>query len=155
MTASSRWEEWDNRISQWMDRHGRRFLRYALAVIFIWFGALKPFFASPANDLVKRTVYWFPPEIFLPILGWWEVAIGVCFLFRPLLRLGIFLLALQLPGTFLPLVLRPEICFARFPFELSMEGQYIVKNLLIIGAALVIGGTIHPLPPQRKAEVKT
>jgi uncharacterized membrane protein YkgB len=128
-------EKYDRAISAWMALHGRRFLRFALALIFIWFGALKPFFASPANDLVKRTVYWISPDIFLPVLGWWEVAIGVCFLFRPLLRLGLLLLALQLPGTFLPLVLLPEVCFQHFPWAPTMEGQYILKNLLIIGAA--------------------
>lgn len=133
-----------------MDRHGRRFLRLALATIFIWFGALKTIDASPANDLVKRTIYWLPPEQFLPFLGWWEVVIGLCLLFRPLLRVGLLLLALQLPGTFLPLVVLPEVCWERFPFRLTMEGQYIFKNLLIIGAALVVGGTIHPTPHETK-----
>ena len=118
-------------------------LRMALSLIFIWFGALKIFSASPADDLVRRTIYWLRPEIFLPVLGGWEVLIGVCLLFRPLLRMGLLLLALQLPGTFLPLIVLPEVCFARFPFELTMEGQYIFKNLLIIGAALVVGGTVH------------
>jgi hypothetical protein len=44
-----------------------------------------------------------------------------------------------MPGTFLPLVLLPEVCFTIFPFGLTLEGQYIVKNLVIIGSALVIG----------------
>jgi uncharacterized membrane protein YkgB len=142
-------------LSAWMERHGRRVLRFAVAVIFIWFGALKPFFASPANDLVKRTVYWISPDIFMPILGVWEVAIGVCFLFRRLLRPGLFLLALQLPGTFLPLVLLPEICFQQVPWVPTMEGQYILKNLLIIGAALVIGGTVNPPPATQSPSART
>lgn len=145
----------DRAVSTWMNLHGRVFLRYSVAVIFIWFGALKPFFASPANELVKRTVYWIQPDIFLPILGWWEVAIGICFLFRPLLRAGLLLLALQLPGTFLPLLVLPHVCFERIPFVPTMEGQYIIKNLLIIGAALVIGGTVNPAPPQEHPEPKT
>jgi uncharacterized membrane protein YkgB len=135
---------WDREISAWMYDNGRLLLRLALAIIFIWFGALKIFQASPADDLIKRTVYWLRPEMFLPILGGWEVAIGVCLLFRPLLRVGGLLLALQLPGTFLPLVVLPEVCFERFPFVLTMEGQYIIKNLLIIGAAIVVGGTVNP-----------
>jgi uncharacterized membrane protein YkgB len=153
-SRENRFTRWDEAISTWMNLYGRRILRYALAIIFIWFGALKPLDASPANDLVRRTIYWFPPEVFLPILGWWEVAIGVCFLFRPLLRIGLFLLFLQMPGTFLPLVILPERCFERFPFVLTMEGQYIVKNLVLIAAALVIGGTIHPAPPHRKPAPK-
>jgi uncharacterized membrane protein YkgB len=132
----------------WMSGHGRTVLRSALGVIFIWFGALKIFSTSPADDLVRRTVYWFNPDIFLPVLGVWEVVIGVCLLFRPLLRLGLLLLLFQLPGTFLPLVLLPEVCFVQFPFNLTMEGQYIIKNLLIIGAALVVGGSMRKMRPE-------
>ena len=79
----------------------------------------------------------------VPILGVWEVLIGICLLYRPLIRLGIFLLFLQLPGTFLPVVLLPGVVFEQFPHVLTVEGQYIVKNLVIIGAALVIGGTVR------------
>ena len=135
-------------ISGWMSRHGHLFLRLSMGIIFIWFGLLKSFGQSPVNDLVARTVYWFNPQVFIPILGWWEFAIGVCFLFHRLIRLGIFLLFLQIGGTFLPLVILPEVCFYKFPFVLTMEGQYIVKNLLIISAAIVIGGTVHA--PGRK-----
>ena len=98
----------DRHIAGWMSRYGTLFLRLSLALIFIWFGALKVFGASPAQELVERTVYWLPPQIFVPILGWWEVAIGVCLLFRPLIRVGILLLALQMPGTMLPLILRGQ-----------------------------------------------
>ena len=132
-------------LAEWMNRHGHFFLRISLGIIFIWFGLLKSFGHSPANDLVARTIYWFNPNIFIPILGWWETAIGVCFLFRPLLRVGIFLLFLQIGGTFLPLVILPDVCFQKFPFVLTMEGQYIVKNLLIISSAIVIGGTVRSL----------
>jgi uncharacterized membrane protein YkgB len=125
-------------------------LRLALAIIFIWFGGLKVVGSSPANDLVKRTIYWLQPEFFLPILGWWEVLIGVCLLFRPLIRPGLLLLALQLPGTFLPLLVLPDVCFQKFPFHLTMEGQYIIKNLLIIGAALLVGGTLNPTTEKPK-----
>jgi uncharacterized membrane protein YkgB len=93
---------------------------------------------SPAYDLVAATVYWLTPEIIVPLLGLWEVAIGVAFLIPALTRIGIVLLAFQMPGTFLPLVLLPEICFEVFPFGLTLEGQYIIKNLIIIGSALVI-----------------
>ncbi len=133
----------DQAIAGWMDRYGTRFLRLSLAVIFIWFGALKVFGNSPAQELVERTVYWLPPQVFVPILGWWEVAIGVCLLFRPLIRVGILLLILQMPGTMLPLILLPEVCFTSFPFGLTLEGQYIIKNLILISAALVVGGTVR------------
>lgn len=121
-------------------RFGLPFLRLAIGIVFIWFGALKLIGKlSPAYDLVAATVYWLRPEIIVPLLGLWEIAIGICFLIPSLTRLGLFLLGLQMPGTFLPLVLLPKVCFTVFPFGLTLEGQYIVKNLVIIGAALVIG----------------
>lgn len=101
---------------------------------------------SPA-ELVANTVYVVPPELFVPVLGVWEVLIGLCLLYRPLIRLGILLLFLQMPGTFLPLVLLPEVTFARFPHALTLEGQYIVKNLVMIGAALAVGATVREDTP--------
>jgi len=136
-------DELDYKIANWMNRYGRFFLRLSLAMIFIWFGLLKPLGLSPAAELIAKTVYWIPADIFIPILGWWEVMIGVGLLFRPLIRMAILLLAFQMIGTFLPLVLLPDICFTRIPFGLTLEGQYIIKNLILISAAIVIGGTVR------------
>lgn len=133
----------DLRISKWMDRNGIRLLRWSVGLVFIWFGALKTVGMSPAQDLVARTVYWFPPDVFIPILGWWEVLIGMCLIVRPLVRFAIALLFLQMPGTFLPLILLPEVCFTSVPFGLTIEGQYIIKNLVVISAAIVVGGTVR------------
>lgn len=138
----------DAGISAFMRRYGHGALRYSLAVIFIWFGILKPIGISPAEPLVLLTVDWMPifsARTWLALIGWWEVAIGVLFLFRSTLRFAIGLLALQMIGTFMPLVMLPAITFqdGRIPYGLTMEGQYIVKNLLIISAAMVIGGTVR------------
>ena len=133
----------DQHIANWMYKYGMLVLRFSLAVVFIWFGALKPLGISPAEELVKRTVYWLPPDLFLSLLGFWEVAIGVCLLYRPFIRAAILLLFLQMPGTMLPLILLPEVCFTTFPFGLTLEGQYIIKNLILISAGLVIGGTVR------------
>lgn len=133
----------DLRISQGMDRYCQPLMRYSIALIFIWFGLLKPLGMSPEEELIKRTVYWVSPQVFLPILGWWEVSVGLCLLYRPLIRIALLLLLLQLPGTMLPLVLLPEICFTRPPFGLSLEGQYIVKNLFLVSAAFMIGGKVR------------
>lgn len=132
----------DARIAEWMRAHATTYLRLSLAVVFIWFGGLKLFGESPANDLVTRTVYWFDPKWFIPVLGVWEVLIGVCMLWRPLIRVSIGLLALQMPGTFLPLVLLPSVCFSKVPWVPSLEGQYIIKNLVLIAAAMAVGGTV-------------
>ncbi len=133
----------DEAIARWMYRYGRLFLRISLAIIFIWFGGLKIVDLSPAQSLVAKTVYWMDPAVFIPILGWWEVLIGIGLLFRPLIRVALLLLFLQMPGTALPLFILPDVCFSQFPFGLTLEGQYIIKNLTLISAALVIGGTVR------------
>ena len=69
-------ERLDNRNAAWMIDHASVMLRLSLAVVFIWFGALKLFYTGPAIELVTRTVYWFDPRWFVPFLGAWEVAIG-------------------------------------------------------------------------------
>lgn len=138
------YDELDIFITKFMSKWGITFLRYSLGLIYIWFGILKPFGLSPAQELVENTVYWFDnPKTFVPILGWWEVVIGLTMCIKPLIRVSIFLLFIQMPGTFLPLILLPEVCFSNFPLGLTLEGQYIVKNLIIISAALVVGSTVR------------
>ena len=148
MKWRARLEDVDRRIANFMHRWGVPTLRLALAVIFIWFGLLKPLGLSPAEPLVLATVEPLPvlsPETWLIMIGWWEVVIGVTFLHLATVRIAIALLALQMVGTFLPLVLLPAVTFqiGRIPYGLTMEGQYIIKNLLVIAAALVIGGTVR------------
>lgn len=140
---TAEFESVDARIAAWMNRWSRQVIQVAIGVVFIWFGALKVINVSPAGELVARTVYFLPPEVFVPVLGVWEILIGVFILYRPWVRLGIFLLFLQLPGTFLPVLLLPEVVFTTFPYGLTVEGQYIIKNLVIIGAALVVGGSLY------------
>lgn len=136
-------ERIDAIVTAAMARWGVPVLRVALGIIFVWFGALKVVGLSPAEPLIAAVVYVVQPSLFIPVLGVWEILIGLFLLYRPLIRLGILLLFLQLPGTFLPMVLVPGAVFEAFPFVLTVEGQYILKNLIIIGAALVIGGTVH------------
>ena len=138
----------DRRITDAMRRWGLPALRVSLGIIFIWFGLLKPLGISPAEALVLSTVDWMPlfaSETWLDIIGWWEVIIGITFLFRATIRVAVALLFLQMVGTFMPLVLLPEVTFqeGRIPYGLTVEGQYIVKNLVIISAALVLGGSVR------------
>lgn len=136
----------DHAIADFMHHWGLVTLRISMAIIFIWFGILKPFGISPAEPLLLATVKWLPPfspEIWLVVIGWWEVVIGVTFLFPKTVRIAIALLALQMVGTLMPLFLLPEVTFQTVPYAPTMEGQYIIKNLLIISAALVIGGSVY------------
>ena len=121
-------------------------IRLSFGVIFIWFGILKPLGLSSAEGLLKSTVIWLPfgsPEMWLIIIGLWEVVIGVFFFFKKTTRIAIILLFLQMVGTFMPLVVLTEVTFQSNNFLLpTLEGQYIIKNLMIISAALVLGGEI-------------
>lgn len=139
ITAIIKMDYWNTQL---MHRYGFVLLRYSLAVIFFWFGILKPLGLSPAEELIANTVYWFSADWFVPLLGWWEAAIGILFLFRSTVKYALFLLFLQIPGTFLPLLLLPDVTFTEFPYGLTLEGQYIIKNLTLIAAAIAVGGTL-------------
>ncbi len=135
----------DATFIRFMSRNGVRLLRWALAVVFIWFGALKVVGRSPVADLVAQTVYWFPPEFFVPCLGVWEVLVGLGLLWAVALRLTLLLLWLPMAGTFLVLVLRPEVSFQDGNLLLlTTEGEFVVKNLVLITAGIVIGGSVTP-----------
>ena len=133
----------DQRIAAVMEKYGVLLLRISLGIIFLWFGFLKIVGVSEANELATRTVYWIRPDVFIPILAIWEMLIGIGLLFRPLVRAALFLLLLQMPGTFLPLILLPDVCWIHAPWAPTLEGQYIIKNLVLISAAIVVGGTVR------------
>ena len=123
-----------------MDKYGIDALRVALAIVFIWFGALKIAGVSPAQELVKKTVYWFSPGFFVPFLGYLEVVIGIGLLVKRLIPYTIIMLLIHMAGTFLPLIILRNVCFNVFPFCPTMEGQYIIKNLVLISGALAVSG---------------
>lgn len=134
----------DRLITEWMARYGLPILRVGLGIVFFWFGVLKFFPGlSPAEELVRHTVYFVDPDIFIPILAAWEALIGLGLIFGKYMRVTLLLLFLQMPGTALPLVLLPGVVWTHFPYGLTLEGQYIIKNLVLIGAGLVLGGTVR------------
>jgi uncharacterized membrane protein YkgB len=141
----------DRALALTMQRYGTFLLRHSLGIVFLWFGALKPLGLSPTSELVTRAVPWIPSNILIPGLGLWEVLIGVCLLVRPLMRLALPLLFVQMAGTALPLIVLPDVCFTHFPYALTLEGQSIVKNLCLISAGIVVGGTVR-YGAQRRAQ---
>jgi uncharacterized membrane protein YkgB len=142
-------EKIDQKIAQLMKRWSIPAIRVSFGIIFIWFGILKPFGLSSAESLLKATVVWLPfgaPELWLKVIGWWEVAIGVTFLFPRTTKIAIGLLFLQMFGTFMPLIVLPEVTFQNGNiFTPSLEGQYIIKNVMIMSAALVLGGRYYSM----------
>jgi uncharacterized membrane protein YkgB len=142
-------EPLDVRITRWMARHGVTLTRIALGIVFLWFGAIKfvPGW-SPASDLAARTIEKLTlgvvdPGLGLPILAAWESLIGVGLLTGRFLRFTLLLLFVQMPGTMLPLFFFPAETFTAFPHAPTLEGQYIIKNLVLVGAAIVIGATVR------------
>ncbi|NWG29650.1 MAG: DoxX family protein [Ignavibacteriaceae bacterium] len=134
----------DKKLTNWMANYGLLILRIGLGIVFLWFGLLKFFKGmSPAEDLVRNTIYFVDPDFFLPVLAAWESLIGLGLMTGKFLRVTLLLLFLQMPGTALPLVLLSEKVWTVFPFGLTLEGQYIIKNLVLIGAGLVIGATVR------------
>lgn len=139
----------DRKVIEWMANNGLFLLRISISIMFIWFGTLK-FFpgASPAESLAYRTINVLTFELFeeqtiLLGLAIWEVAIGLGLLTRTFMRVVLFLMYLQMAGTLTPIFIFPEEVFHIFPYSLTLEGQYIIKNLVIISAGIVLGGTVR------------
>ena len=139
----------DLAITRWMARFGIPLLRLSLGVVFLWFGALK-FLpnVSPAQELATRTIQTLsgglvPASVSLPILAGWECVIGLGLLVGRGLRGILFLLYVQMLGTLTPLVLFPDEVFTRFPYVPTLEGQYIIKNVVLISAGIVVGATVR------------
>ena len=139
----------DLRITGWMARYGILSLRVSLGIVFLWFGALKFFPGlSPAEDLAGRTIEvlsfgLIQPELSGSILAVWESLIGLGLIFGVFMRATLLLLFLQMLGTITPVFLFPQEVFAVVPWAPTLEGQYIIKNLVLISAGLVLGATVR------------
>ena len=127
-------------FSKKMEKHSINLMRIALAIIYIWFGGLKITGMSPAGELVEQTVYWFKPEVFTPILGLFELLIGLGLLIKQFIPYTIALLLLHMSATLFPIFILRTICFDAFPYCPTLVGQYIIKNLVLIAGALVVAG---------------
>lgn len=142
-------ERVDVRLTNWMARHGLTLLRISLGVVFFWFGVLKFFPGySPANDLAARTISQLTgggvgPEISIPVLATWESLIGLGLLTGKFMRATLALLYLQMIGTLLPLVFFHSETFLVVPYAPTLEGQYIIKNAVLISAGIVLGATVR------------
>ena len=132
-----------------MSRYGILFLRISLGIVFLWFGFLKFFPGlSPAQALSTRTIEKLTfgilkPNVSIIILAVWETLIGIGLISGKFLRATLFLLFAQMMGTMTPLILFPVETFTKIPYAPTLEGQYIIKNLVLISAGLVVGATVR------------
>lgn len=150
-TVSALFERVDERIIHFLSRYGIFFLRISLGLTFVWFGALKVFDVSPVAQLVADTVYWVPPQLFVPFLGMWEILVGVGLLAGRFLRVTLLFFLMQMAGTFLVLLVKPEVAFQGYnPLLLTTEGEFVIKNLVLISGGLVVGSTIRSRRERRE-----
>jgi uncharacterized membrane protein YphA (DoxX/SURF4 family) len=139
----------DTTVTHWMADNGITLLRVSLGVIFFWFGFLKFFPGlSPAEELATRTIQvltfgLIQPQVSLFILAIWESLIGLGLITGKYMRVTLLLLFLQMPGTMMPLLLFPAETFTVFPIAPTLEGQYIIKNIALVSAGIVIGATVR------------
>jgi uncharacterized membrane protein YkgB len=126
--------------------------RFGLFVVFFWFGLLKVLGYSPASGVVQRlfenTIPFMPFSVFLVAFGAFECIIGILFLIKGTERVVIPLLFIHMVTTFGPLVFLPSETWQTFMVP-TLEGQYIIKNLVIIAAAIGIASHLHPLAKHR------
>ncbi len=145
----TRFDRLDRRITTALAVAAIPFLRAALGLVLMWFGALKFFPGmSPAQDLAARTIELLSlgivqPALALPVLAAWECLIGIGLMSGRFLRATLLLLAVQMLGTLTPLFLFPGETFTVFPIAPTLEGQYIIKNVVLVAAAMVVGATVR------------
>jgi uncharacterized membrane protein YkgB len=139
----------DTWLTRWMARSGLTLLRWSVGIVFLWFGLLKFFPGwSPAQELATKTISLLTfgrvePSVSIWILAAWETLIGIGLLFNLFMRATLLLLFVQMLGTITPLALFPGEAFTRFPYAPTLEGQYIIKNLVLISAGIVLGATVR------------
>ena len=139
----------DLAITGWMSANGILLLRLSIGIIFLWFGLLKFFKGlSPAEALAIKTIdkltfHMLNENVIITVLAAWETIIGIGLIFKIYLRATLLLLFLQMLGTFTPLFLFPSDVFTHFPYALTIEGQYIFKNIVVISGGIVIGATVR------------
>ena len=125
--------------------------RFSIFLVFFWFGILKVLGFSPASGLVKEllanTIPFMAPDTFVVLFGGFEVVIGMLFLIPGLERLVIPLLLAHMATTVMPLFVLPSITWTH-PLVPTLEGQYIIKNLVIIATAIGIAAHLHPMKPR-------
>jgi uncharacterized membrane protein YphA (DoxX/SURF4 family) len=127
-------------------------LRISLGIVYIWFGALKLSDSTPVAQLVAKTVPFIPEHIFVPVLGAVEVLIGLALVLGRLLDLVALVMVGHLAGTFLVLVTQPGESFQNGNiFELTMTGEFVMKNIVLITAGLVLATRAREHTPKHAA----
>lgn len=119
-------------------------LAISIGIVYLWFGALK-FFpnVSPAEDLAKNTIdlltfHLIPSDVSIILLALWETVVGALLITNIYRKSSVILALVHMVFTIFPLLFFTEQVFENLPFHLTLLGQYIIKNLVIIAGLLVV-----------------
>lgn len=139
----------EERVTRWLARWSITILRVGLGAIFLGFGLLKFFPSfSPAEGMVVQTLDALtfgviPARVGVVLVAALECAIGLGLITARFLRLALVMLGFQMIGAMSPLVLFPAELFGG-PFHApTLEGQYILKDVVLVSAGLVIGASLE------------
>lgn len=140
-------ENLDNRFIAYFKKVHPFIARFALFIVYFWFGVLKILSTSPANPLVmqlqERTLPFLEFNQFIIFFSLFEMLIGILFLFKKFDRITILLFAFHMVTTIMPLVFLPQVTWQGL-FTPTLEGQYIIKNIVLVALVLNIGANLKP-----------
>lgn len=135
LTTATHWLE--GRLAPTFYRIAVFTMRWGMALVFVWFGAIKLFVPPPVTFLFTQELA-FLPAGFPFLLGIWELLIGLCFVHPDWVKYGVWQLKFHMPGTFLPLVVIHADAFASFPFIPALPGLYILKNVVFVAGGFLL-----------------
>lgn len=143
----------DKKLIVWFRRAYIPLARFAIFIVYFWFGALKVLDLSPAsplaNELVSRTVGASNFRTLFILLGLYECLIGILFLFPKATRVVIPMLLAHMAVVSSPLIIIPNLVWDKFLVP-TLEGQYIIKNIAIIASAIGIAAQTSPIAKRNK-----
>ncbi len=146
------------KLQHWIDGHIPALIRITIGICYLWFGMLK-FFPnlSPAEDLAGQTITLLTfgliqPPLSLTLLAIWEVLVGILFLSNRGMRIALPAMVVHMICTLTPAFLLPEAFFTHFPYGLTLAGQYIIKNLVFLAAALVLSRQVTGMEGARQTQ---
>src|ERR1051326_3540889 len=144
-TIISKYRKIELALIEWLERYQVLLARLALVVVYVWFGGLKLFGLSPANAMVRslqaRTLPFLSFDQFIILFALFEMLIGVLFMIPKATRVAIVLFAAHMLTTTMPLLLLPEMTWQKILVP-TMEGQYIIKNVVLIALAINVGANL-------------
>ena len=148
-----RYTRLERRVVRWLARHSLKWVRIGIGIVFLWFGVLNLLPNSPVKHLFIEALPGLPPENVMIIVGLLDIATGICFILGRFMRLLVVWVVILAGGTLIGFVARPELMFKTPPLVFTLEGQYILKNMIVLAAGLVVmvpagGGALTAVRPR-------